>query len=145
MPEPDYDADMRVSLLFAMAAVALLSAASMQASDAAGAQAATTNDGVYTQAQADTGRELYDKVCASCHQPSKFSGAEFTRAYGNKPLTEIDAAMAEMPMDSPGTLSRDDIASLIAYFLSMNKYPAGTTPLAGQVEALQRITVAPRQ
>ena len=143
-PERDYDADMWVSALFTMAAVALLAAASVRATGAAGVQAATTNDGVYTQAQADAGRELYEKVCAHCHQPEKFSGAEFTRAYGSKPLTEIDAAMAEMPMDSPGTLTRDDIASLIAYFLSMNKYPTGSTPLAGQVEALQRITVAPR-
>lgn len=135
---------MRVSLLFALALVALLSAASMRASGAVAAQATTTNDGVYTQAQADSGRELYEKACSQCHQPAKFSGAEFTRAYGGKPLTEIDAAMAEMPMDSPGSLTRDDVASLIAYFLSMNKYPAGTAKLAGQVEALQRITVAPR-
>lgn len=127
-----------------MAVAALVAAVSVRAHGVAGVQAATTNDGVYTQAQADAGRELYDKVCAQCHQPAKFTGADFMRAYGSKPLTEIDAAMAEMPMDSPGSLTRDDVASLIAYFLSMNKYPAGATPLAGQVEALQRITVAPR-
>jgi mono/diheme cytochrome c family protein len=135
---------MRVSHLFAMAALTLLAAASARATSVVAVQAASTNDGVYTQVQADAGKELYDKVCASCHQPAKFSGAEFTRAYGGKPLTEIDAAMAEMPMDNPGSLTRDDVASLIAYFLSMNKYPAGSTPLAGQVEALQKITVAPR-
>jgi polar amino acid transport system substrate-binding protein len=134
---------MRVSL-FTMAAVALVAALSGRAAVAARAQGATTNDGVYTQAQAEAGRELYDKACAQCHQPSKFSGAEFMRAYGEKPLTDIDASMAEMPMDAPGSLTRDDVASLIAYFLSMNKYPAGSTPLKGQVEALQQITVAPR-
>lgn len=105
-------------------------------------QGKTTADGVYTAAQADAGKELYGKACESCHQPSKFSGAEFNRAYGSKPLSEIDAAMAEMPMDNPGTLSRDDVASLIAYFLSMNKYPAGQTALSGDAAALKGITVS---
>src|SRR5689334_14470335 len=126
MPEPDYDADMPVRALFTMAAVALLAATAARPTGASAAQATSTSDGVYTEAQAETGRELYARVCAQCHQPAKFTGAEFMRAYGGKPLTEIDAAMAEMPMDNPGTLSRDDVAALIAYFLSMNKYPAGT-------------------
>lgn len=105
-------------------------------------QGKTTADGVYTAAQAAAGKELYGSKCESCHQPAKFSGAEFTRAYGAKPLSEIDAAMAEMPMDNPGTLSRDDVAALIAYFLSMNKYPAGQTALSGDAAALKAITVA---
>lgn len=106
-------------------------------------QGKTTADGVYTAAQATAGKELYGKTCESCHQPAKFSGAEFTRAYGSKPLSEIDAAMAEMPMDNPGSLSRDDVAALIAYFLSMNKYPAGQTALSGEAAALKAITVSP--
>lgn len=104
----------------------------------------TTNDGIYTADQAAKGKAKYDEVCASCHQPSKFSGAEFSRAFGGKPLVEIDAAMAEMPMDNPGSLKRDEVASLIAFFLEMNKYPAGTTPLSGEVDALKAIMVAPR-
>jgi mono/diheme cytochrome c family protein len=109
-----------------------------------GAQGATTNDGIYTAAQAARGKELYGQVCESCHNPGKFAGAEFTRAYGSKPLSEIDAAMSEMPMDNPGSLKREDVASLIAYFLEMNKYPAGQTTLSGEADALKAIMVAPR-
>lgn len=105
---------------------------------------ASANDGVYTAEQAAKGQALYGKACESCHQPAKFTGAEFTRAYVGKPLTEIDAAMAEMPMDNPGSLTRDDIAALIAYFLHMNKYPAGKTPLSGEVAALKAVMVSPR-
>lgn len=108
------------------------------------AQGATTNDGIYTAAQAAKGKELYGQVCESCHNPGKFAGAEFTRAYGSKPLSEIDAAMSEMPMDNPGSLKREDVASLIAYFLEMNKYPAGQTTLSGEADALKAIMVAPR-
>jgi S-disulfanyl-L-cysteine oxidoreductase SoxD len=108
-------------------------------------QGKSTAEGVYTTEQAVKGKELYGKVCESCHQPAKFTGAEFTRAYGSKPLSEIDGAMAEMPMDNPGSMSRDDVASLIAYFLSMNKYPAGQAPLSGEADVLKNIMVSPRQ
>ena len=126
------------------ATAAVLALAMWSAAITARTQGKTTADGVYTGEQAAAGKELYGKVCESCHQSAKFSGAEFTRAFGRKPLSEIDGAMAEMPADNPGTLSRDDVASLIAYFLSMNGYPAGQTPLPGDVETLKSISVAPR-
>ena len=72
------------------------------------------------------------------------AGAEFARAYGSKALSEIDAGMSEMPMDNPGSLKREDVASLIAYFLEMNKYPAGQKALSGEADALKAIMVAPR-
>lgn len=108
-------------------------------------QGKSTADGVYSAEQAAKGKEIYGQACESCHQPAKFSGAEFTRAFGNRPLSDIDGAMAEMPMDNPGSLSRDDVAALIAYFLSMNKYPAGPAPLSGELDALKSIMVSPRQ
>ena len=108
------------------------------------AQGATTNAGISPAAQAAKGKELYGQVCESCHNPGKFAGAEFNRAYGSKPLSEIDAGMSEMPMDNPGSLKREDVASLIAYFLEMNKYPAGQTALSGEADALKAIMVAPR-
>ncbi len=110
---------------------------------AVGSQSASTSDGVYTVEQATEGKELYLQVCESCHQPAKFVGAEFTRAYVGRPLSGIDAAMVEMPMDNPGSLTREDIATLIAYFLEMNKYPAGPTPLNGEAAALKGIMVGP--
>lgn len=111
---------------------------------AARAQGKSTADGVYSADQAVKGKDLYGQACESCHQPAKFSGAEFTRAYGGRPLSEIDGSMAEMPMDNPGSLSRNDVAALIAYFLSMNKYPAGHAPLSGELDALKSIMVSPR-
>jgi len=111
---------------------------------AARAQKASTGDGVYTAAQATKGEAFYAQTCESCHQPAKFTGAEWTRAYVGRPLVELNRAMAEMPADNPGTLSSDDVASLVAYFLHMNKYPAGQTPLSGEPDALEAIMVTPR-
>lgn len=111
---------------------------------AARAQKASTADGVYTAAQATKGEAFYAQTCENCHQPAKFTGAEWTRAYVGRPLVELNRAMAEMPADNPGTLSSDDVASLVAYFLHMNKYPAGHTPLSGEPDALEAIMVTPR-
>lgn len=128
----------RIAVVFA----GLLAAATWNAALSARTQGATTNDGVYTAAQAASGKELYGQVCESCHQPSKFSGSEFSRAYGEKPLSEIDAALSSMPMDNPGSLKPAEVAQLIAYFLSMNKYPAGDKELSGEPDNLKTITVA---
>ncbi len=127
-----------------MVAAAVVMLAAWGGTAAARAQGATTNDGVYTAAQAIAGQELYGQVCANCHQPAKFTGAEFTRAYVGRPLTTFNQAMAEMPQDNPGSLTEENVASLIAYFLQMNKYPAGQTPLSAAPAALKSIMVSPR-
>lgn len=101
----------------------------------------STADAVYTAEQATKGKELFDETCASCHNAEKFTGAEWTRAYVDRPLSEVNAAMAEMPMDNPGSLTAEEIGALIGYFLSMNKYPAGHTPLSGEMDALKAIMV----
>lgn len=108
------------------------------------AQEPTTNDGVYTTEQAAQGKTLYAEVCETCHQSAKFTGAEFNRAYVGRPLSEMLASMAEMPPDNPGSLTAEQFATLIAYFLDMNQYPAGSTPLDGETDALRRIMLSPR-
>lgn len=127
--------------VMAAAAMGILLGGSVQAGLT---QGATTADGVYTSDQAATGKALFDEVCATCHQPAKFTGAEFTRAYVGKPLSEMAATMAEMPQDNPGSLTAAEFATLIAYFLDLNTYPAGATPLDGETSALRRIMVSPR-
>jgi mono/diheme cytochrome c family protein len=104
----------------------------------------STADAVYTEAQAAKGTELFKEKCSSCHNAEQFTGAEWTRAYGDRPLSNVSGAMAEMPMDNPGSLTAEDIGALIGYFLSMNKYPAGQTELSGETEALKAIMVGPR-
>jgi mono/diheme cytochrome c family protein len=126
------------------AAIAAAAAVSWGGLVAARTQKTSTGDGVYTAAQATKGEALYAQACEQCHQPAKFTGAEWTRAYVGRPLVEVNRAMAEMPADNPGSLSSDDVAALLAYFLHLNKYPTGQTPLSGEADALQAIMVAPR-
>ena len=44
-----------------------------------------------------------------------------------------------MPAEAPGTLSKDDTASVIAYILQLNKMPAGKQDLSVEPDALGRI------
>ena len=109
--------------------------------DARAFQAKLASEGVYTTAQAERGLTIYDGACASCHELSKFKGTEFTNAWTEKPLTELNTAVLSMPMDAPGSLKPQEYADILAYFLSINGYPAGETELAGGEDAAKAIKV----
>jgi S-disulfanyl-L-cysteine oxidoreductase SoxD len=107
--------------------------------DARAFQDKAASEGVYTAAQAERGLTLYDGSCASCHELSKFKGDEFTKAWTDKPLTDLHTALLSMPMDAPGSMKPQEYADILAYFLSINGYPAGQTELAGGEDAIKAI------
>ena len=110
----------------------------------AAAQAPTksTNDGVYTAAQADRGKKTFGDKCTACHEPSRFSGETFHESWDNKALKEIwDVASGTMPEDNPGSLKQNEYADIIAYFLSLNEYPAGDAELQPNAAAMAAIKV----
>lgn len=134
----------RTAILAGVFAIASWGAAAVTRAQAPAAGGPSTSDGVYTTEQAAKGKELFDEKCASCHNAEKFSGAEWTRAYVGRALSEVNASMAEMPMDNPGSLTADEIGALIGYFLSLNKYPTGQAALKGDQDTLKGIMVSPR-
>ena len=109
--------------------------------DARAFQTKTASEGVYTKAQADRGVNIYDSSCASCHELSKFKREEYTKAWTDKPLTDLHAAVISMPMDAPGSLKPQEYADILAYFLSINGYPEGQTELAGTDDAIKAVKV----
>jgi len=105
-----------------------------------GAQAAkTTNDGVYSTSQAGRGQALFQSICTTCHGTERFTGPEFVSAWSGKPLAELFKAVQTMPEDNPGSLSAQQYGDVIAYFLSLNKFPAGSEELKGEADALAKI------
>lgn len=107
--------------------------------DARAAQETLASQGVYTAEQANRGVTLYDTSCASCHELGKFKGTEFANAWADKPLTDLHNAVMSMPMDAPGSMKPEEYADILAYFLSINDYPAGETELAGTEDAIKAI------
>ena len=122
-------------------ALALALTLSLAPVNARAEQAKNASEGVYTKDQAASGLTVYDASCATCHELSKFKGPEFAKAWTGKPLTELHTAVLSMPMDAPGSLSPQEYADILAYFLNLNGYPAGPTALAGTDEAIKAITV----
>jgi len=51
----------------------------------------------------------------------------------------FDRIRKTMPQGSPGKLTRQQDADILAYLLSFNKFPAGKTELQKQVEFLKEI------
>ena len=102
----------------------------------------STYDGVYTAAQAERGKKTFNDKCTACHEPSRFSGDTFHESWDGKALKEIwDVASGTMPEDNPGSLKQNEYADIIAYFLSLNDYPAGDSELQPGAAAMASIKV----
>lgn len=108
----------------------------------------TTWSGVYTEAQAKRGAELYSANCASCHGPDlggvdsapSLAGGEFNTNWNDLSLNDLmERIHATMPADKPGSLERQQIADIMAFILSKGNFPAGTTELPAQGEMLKDI------
>src|SRR4051812_24555611 len=88
-------------------------------------------DGVYSEAQAARGAALYQTQCASCHGDKlqgkgptpPLAGPDFTMNWEGMTVGDLfDKIHASMPADKPGSLSREQNASLIAHILSVNNF-----------------------
>jgi mono/diheme cytochrome c family protein len=111
----------------------------------AAADGRTTWDGVYTEAQAKRGEQLYAAKCSRCHTDTlvgdgtatALTGTGFTANWDGVSLGELaERTRTTMPDDEPGKLSRQQVADVIAFVLKFNKFPAGDTELPSQIEAL---------
>lgn len=101
----------------------------------------TLSDGVYAAEQIQTGGELYKKHCISCHD-KKYFGPVF-QAWTGQPLNNFFLTMATtMPESNPGMLYDEEYADILAYILSLNKYPAGNEKLTADPAKLKAITLS---
>ena len=110
--------------------------------------ARTVWDGVYTDAQAARGAAAYTKECAFCHMDD-LSGGEFAPPLMADPFTRrwqdgvvgdlLTIIKKTMPADGPGRLTAQEYADIVAYLLSMNKWPAGPKELSTDPAALKVI------
>ena len=122
------------------------SAARAQDSTAAKADSmVTTQVGVYTDAQARRGQQVYAGVCQSCHTPSVHQGAMFTQNWDRHPLFALYQYVSQqMPQDNPGVLAPNDAADVVAFLLKIYAMPAGTTELAPDTVAMKKILIDSR-
>lgn len=105
-------------------------------------------DGVYTEEQAKRGEPLYHKECAPCHGDAltggesapPLTGGAFLSNWNGLTLGDLfDRIRKTMPQNTPGKLTRQQNADVLAFALSANKFPAGKTELSRQTEFLKEI------
>lgn len=103
----------------------------------------TINDGIYTEAQAEAGEALYEQHCLTCHDKKYFRPV--LKTWSGQPLGILYTMMsASMPQSNPGSLPRKDYVDILAYVLSLNRYPAGDSELTYEDGALDDITIVSR-
>jgi len=116
--------------------VALLSALYTTQSTA---QQRTIADGVFTEAQAESGKTIYENSCAGCHNERFYR--QHWSGWEDRTVEQFwFYILGEMPQDNPGSLFDDEYTDVTAYILSMLGYPAGDTPL-GPNNGMNEITI----
>jgi mono/diheme cytochrome c family protein len=105
----------------------------------------TTFDGVFTDAQADRGKQNFlSGRCGGCHKLDltgdrgpALKGDDFLAHWENGSVaTLFDKIRETMPPNGANEVTDDAKADIVAYLLQQNGYPAGKTDLRAEPESL---------
>ena len=105
-------------------------------------------DGVYSEEQATRGKALYAQECASCHgseltggeMAPPLAGGEFMAGWDGLTIGDLfERVRISMPQNAPGSLSGQQIADVLSFVFSSNKFPAGTSELPKEAGILKQI------
>jgi S-disulfanyl-L-cysteine oxidoreductase SoxD len=108
----------------------------------------TVWDGVYNEEQAQRGRAVFLDQCSNCHgrdlegadMTPPLTGGGFMANWDGLTLGDLaDRIRVSMPLNSPGTLSRQQTVDVIAYILRFDQFPAGKEELPRETPALKQI------
>lgn len=112
----------------------------------------STWDGVYTAEQAQRGQVVYQTACASCHGPQlngidaapALNGGGFYSNWNGISLQVMSLRIkASMPQNAPNSLSRQQVADVMAYIFSRNGFPAGERELSKRPAYLANVVFQP--
>jgi cytochrome c len=105
-------------------------------------------DGVYNEAQAKRGEAVFIDACANCHgrnlegadMTPPLTGGAFMSNWDGLSVGDLaDRIRISMPLDRPGSLTRQDNADAVAYILKFNQFPAGSEEMPRDIPALKQI------
>jgi mono/diheme cytochrome c family protein len=127
---------------------ALLAALSLPAAFAQSGEEGpkTIWDGVYSQTQAERGRNTYLATCARCHGDDlagfrgAMDGKRFMEGWSEDTVHSLfHRIQTTMPPGQAGSISDQSYVDIVAFFLSRNKFPTGDEDLP--VTGLENIRI----
>jgi hypothetical protein len=107
-------------------------------------------DGVYTNAQADRGKEQYTQYCSDCHVDTLMgdgmtppvAGGDFLSNWNGLTVGDLfERIRITMPLNNPGSLARNLNCDILAYIFSFNNFPSGQTELPHDTPKLKQIRI----
>lgn len=107
-------------------------------------------EGVFTADQAAAGKAIFDGKCASCHGATlaggdaapPLAGETFMGNWAGQSVGDLGTRLhSTMPANDPGSLTYVDTAAVVAYILSVNQFPAGTTALPANLDTMGSIAI----
>ena len=110
----------------------------------------TVWSGVYTETQSKRGEAAYAELCANCHgaelegadMSPPLAGATFSSNWSELTMGDLaDRIRISMPADRPGSMTRAQIADVMAFMLKANGYPTGENELPQEVLLLKQIAI----
>lgn len=113
-------------------------------------QGTVTSAGVFTDEQAERGKDTYMQECAACHLDDLLGdgiappllGVPFSFRWSELSIGDMYAAIrTTMPQGAPASLSSQGYVDIIAFLLQANEYPTGDSELPTEEAALQQIVV----
>ena len=130
-----------------------MTVAALTAGPAAG-QSRTVWDGVYTEAQAERGRERYRAICGYCHRDDLSGGGSeagapalrgpfFLNQWRDRPLVDLFVTIGTtMPRQDPDSLRAQVVIDVVSYLLQQNGMPAGDAELPPRLDPLRAILLS---
>jgi hypothetical protein len=112
---------------------------------------ATVLVGVFSGVLAWRGLWAFDVCCGVClvrvlsggDRGPALAGEVFLNAWLTLTVGDLfERVRTSMPADSPGSLSAETTADIVAFMLQANDYPAGSAELRPDLGALKGITIA---
>jgi quinoprotein glucose dehydrogenase len=109
-------------------------------------------EGMYSAAQAQRGRAVYEMHCSRCHgndlnsvSSSELQGDEFMRHWEGRTVERLFRKIRDtMPPQGGDTIADGDKMDVVAYVLQQNGFPDGATELASDAAVLPDIQIAAR-
>jgi hypothetical protein len=105
--------------------------------------------GVFSEAQKNHGKEVYNTRCAGCHTedltggegPALIGGA-FARNWSGHHVDRLFRKIqSNMPAEEPHSVSDADKLATMTYILWMNGFPTGPKALEPDMEAMSRMMI----